>query len=607
MKSQTILNFIFLIFAFIIYCHAEAPAPPTKLTLSKVDEFIDLNPSTVKFLFRTNPGNKVQLFLGLKPEQLNLIEAKTNDNPNEGIIVRGLTPGLRYYYRINCRLGLDQVESPILSFQKLNQVPSAQTAEWARNSVFYELFVRSFADGDGDGIGDFKGLTQKLPYLSKLGIDAIWLMPPMKSISYHGYDVTDYYQINPDYGTMADFQTMLQAAHQNQLKVIIDLVINHSSHQHPWFQSASSSPNSPYRNFYVWADQTDAIQNGPWSKSPHGTGYYYAMFWDEMPDLNYRNPQVRAEMKKIARFWLDPNGDGNTSDGVDGFRLDATMHIDPNPEVSHSWLQEFNSFVKSINPHAFVVGESWTDAHTIAPFLNDIESSFNFELCRSFLFLAKGREVDLVKRITQISTEYNKYSDHYVDSTLLSNHDINRLASTFNGNLNQLKLAAAIFLTFPGTPFIYYGDELGQKGVKPDPCLRDSMDWYGSGKGPGMTDSKSWLQGNISFNQPNDGISVEEEINDPNSLLTYYQKLIKIRKSNPILFTGTLQPIPMPKGTYGYRINGKANSYIIIVHNIKSFPNQIKVTTGAQELISDQMITQTELRLKPFQTIILKY
>ena len=169
--------------------------------------------------------------------------------------------------------------------------------EWWREAVIYEIFVRSFQDSDGDGIGDFNGITRRLDYLRALGVTALWLMPIHPSPSYHGYDVKDYYAVNPDYGTMDDFKNLLAEARRRGIRVILDLVVNHSSSQHPFFQAALD-PSSPYRDYYVWSE-TEAGHG--WHKTEHG--YYYGLFWREMPDLNVTNPDVTAEIKQVVRFW----------------------------------------------------------------------------------------------------------------------------------------------------------------------------------------------------------------------------------------------------------------------------------------------------------------
>ncbi len=190
----------------------------------------------------------------------------------------------------------------------------------AHPTVCYEVFVRSFYDSNGDGIGDLRGLTQKLDYIAGLGADCVWLMPVAESPSYHGYDVTDYYKIEPDYGTNEDFKTFVTAAHQHHIRVLVDLVLNHTSSEHPWFREALKDSTSPHRSWYRWAPAQNGVCANNWHKSPIRDECYFGLFWSGMPDLNYENPAVLEEMKRVARFWLD-------SMHVDGFRLDAVRHL----------------------------------------------------------------------------------------------------------------------------------------------------------------------------------------------------------------------------------------------------------------------------------------
>jgi alpha-amylase len=234
----------------------------------------------------------------------------------------------------------------IPSTPPVTQVPALSQGTdgypWWNDTIFYEIFVRSFCDSNGDGIGDFNGITEKLDYLKNLGVTGLWLMPINPSPSYHGYDVTNYFAVNPDYGTIADFKTLVSEAHNRGIRVIIDMVLNHTSSQHPWF-IAAQDPNSPYRNFYIWSD-TKPVYSGPWGEQvwyPTITGYYYAIFSQSMPDLNYRNTEVTAQMENAVKFWLETTG-------IDGFRLDAARHLIENGTVqantpeTHAWFKQFH-------------------------------------------------------------------------------------------------------------------------------------------------------------------------------------------------------------------------------------------------------------------------
>ncbi|MFQ5614991.1 MAG: alpha-amylase family glycosyl hydrolase, partial [Anaerolineales bacterium] len=286
---------------------------------------------------------------------------------------------------------------------------------WWNDAVFYEIFVRSFYDSDGDGIGDFAGITERLDYLndgdpnttSDLGITGIWLMPINVSPSYHGYDVSDYLAVNEEYGSMGDFRRLLDEAHQRGIRVIIDLVLNHTSIKHPWFQEAASDPNSPYRDYYVWAE------NPPGYKSPWGsdvwhladTGYYYGIFWSGMPDLNYNNPEVTAEIQEVIRFWLEDVG-------VDGFRLDAIKHliedgnVQENTPATHQWWEGFHAYYTSINPEAFTVGEAWTSTSEVVQYIGDeMDIAFEFDTAGAIIQSARRDTKRSILQAHRMDTE----------------------------------------------------------------------------------------------------------------------------------------------------------------------------------------------------------
>ncbi|MGM0370270.1 MAG: alpha-amylase family glycosyl hydrolase [Bacillota bacterium] len=581
------------------------------------DEYIDINDQQVKFLFKTNNGNRVKFHLGT--EKNDLKQLKTKKYYNDGLIIEDLKPNESYYYKIEV---IDQQnntskETEVLSFDKLDNTNDWEPAKWAKDAVFYEVFVRSFYDGSGDGIGDFAGLKEKIPYFKELGIDALWLMPINDSPTYHGYDVVDYYETNSDYGTRKEFREFLEAAHENDLKVIMDLVVNHTADDHKWFQEARKSEENEYTDYYIWRDEFDNIdEKGPWGQQVwhkfFTPDYYYAVFWDQMPDLNFRNPDVRQEMKKRAKFWLDPNGDGDFSDGVDGFRLDAALHIDDkDPQVTHNWWQEFNTAVKEVNPDAFLVGENWTDTKKMAKFYDDLDASFNFSLADKIIdFASEGQasDTDILAEIKEIHQVYSNYSEEYIDATFLRNHDQDRVASELNGNKGQMKLAASVLFTLPGTPFVYYGEELGQKGTKPDDNIREPFDWYQEAEGEGMTTmSKGGFYHQMKYTKEDDGISLEEQQNQAGSIFEHYQKLIKIRKNNPLLFDGEYTKIKTNEQTYGYKVSSSEADYnLFVIHNQSGQDSQVKTSDQVQGLLTEETYQAGQVKIDAYGTLILK-
>lgn len=421
--------------------------------------------------------------------------------------------------------------------------------------VFYEIFVRSFNDSNGDGIGDLKGITQKLDYLSKdLGVTGMWLMPINESPSYHGYDVSNYYGINKDYGTIDDLKELLNEAHKRNIKVIIDLVMNHTSIDNPWFKEAAKDKNSKYRNYYIWADKnTDVTEVSPINSEPWtsmGDDYYYALFWSGMPDLNYDNKAVKEEMKRIAKYYLDM--------GIDGFRLDAAMHIYEDKDKNISWWKEFNDYVKSQNKDAILVGEIWDKTSVISQYSNSLDSTFNFPAAEAILnMINNGETGNIGTLLTNAYDQYAAKAKNYIDSPFLTNHDQNRVMSRLK-DYEEAKKAAAVLLTLPGTPYIYYGEETGMTGEKPDEKIREPFIW----------DSKESKMNTFWENSSNDvnKVAVNVQLQDKNSLLNFYKAMIAIRNTSEALKYGSFQALDtVNTNIYAIRrTNDKSSIYVYI-------------------------------------------
>ena len=395
---------------------------------------------------------------------------------------------------------------------------------------YYEIFVYSYADSDGDGIGDFRGLEEKLPYIRDMGFNGIWLMPIMPSPSYHKYDVTDYYAVDPQYGTMEDFRSMLEKAHELGIRIIIDLVVNHSSSEHPWFRDAATGPDAAFRDYYVWSEEP---QDG---YSPAGGYYYESRFVDSMPDLNLDNPQLRQELEKIMSFWL-------LDVGVDGFRLDAvtsfyTANVDKNTEFL-DWL---GKTAHGIQPDCYLVGEAWTDFLEIGKYsTSDVDSFFMFPASQSSGYLNKI----LLSGASTPGETYGKLTakieevlaDHSITASFLGNHDTTRPANFLGReDVEKMKMAAGILAMLPGNPFVYYGEEIGMIGTGDDPNKRIGMLWTAEGPEtkdpPGTTESGYALP------------SVEEQLADENSLLHYYRDAMWLRHKYPEIARGTSEILP---------------------------------------------------------------
>ncbi|HNK63092.1 MAG TPA: alpha-amylase family glycosyl hydrolase [Anaerolineales bacterium] len=413
------------------------------------------------------------------------------------------------------------------------ETPAVSNIPWWNQTVFYEIFVRSFNDSDGDGIGDFNGITAKLDYLQNLGVRGLWLMPIHPSPSYHGYDVTDYYAVNPQYGTMDDFKHMLEEAHKRDIKIIIDLVFNHTSIKHPWFQQALTV-GSEYTEWYKWRD-SDPGTRGPWGaqawyKATNGK-YYYAINQVGMPDLNYDNPALREETKKIASFWLQDVG-------IDGFRMDEVRYLSEDKKLAdadsnHAYLEEWGTYYRSINPQAFTVGEVWTDNGNVKKYTNtdtEMTSAFNFDLSSAIFKSINESSNSTVRFLLQTTVRDFPQQDN---SNFLTNHDMARVMNSFGTDKEQkARVAASILLTAPGIPFIYYGEEIGMAGTKPDELIRTPMQWT-DGNGAGFTTAKPWEAVNLDYTTVN--VAAQE---GQDSLLEHYRTLIQFRNAHPALQFG---------------------------------------------------------------------
>lgn len=437
---------------------------------------------------------------------------------------------------------------------------------WWNHTVFYEIFVRSFKDSDGNGIGDFNGITGQLDYLQSLGVKGLWLMPINPAASYHGYDVLDYYAVSEDYGTMADFKNLLAEAHKRDMRVIIDLVLNHTAYNHPWFQAAlKNDPN--YRDWYVWSD-TKRTEVGPWNQQvwyPSPSGYYFAIFWDRMPDLNYDNPATRDEAKKIAAFWLQEVG-------IDGFRLDAVRYLVEEDKRladspgTHNFLAEWGDYYRSLNSDAFTVGEAWTDNANVSKYTKtdtELDSAFNFDFSDAILTALSEGTTNLLKFQLKATLQYFPQQDN---ANFITNHDMPRVMTQLSGSdsvkLAKAKAAATLLLTASGIPFIYYGEEIGMVGPKPDEQIRTPMQWSADSHA-GFSTGITWEAINNDYKK----VNVAVETGDPDSLLEHYRTLIQLRNDSLTLQTGqTVYVEPNSRKLYAILRFSDHDAYLILVN-----------------------------------------
>ena len=426
--------------------------------------------------------------------------------------------------------------------------PLVDSPAWAQDAVLYEVFVRSFYDSDGDGIGDIAGLTANLDYLEQLGAGAIWLMPIHPSPSYHGYDVVDYFAVNPDYGTQGDMIALVDAAHERGIRVIMDFVVNHVSKEHPFFQDALGNPGSKYSDWFLWTNEDH-------------TSYEAFGGFEHMPKLNHGNPDVVAYVVQIARFWMDLDGDGDYTDGVDGFRADVAK------EVPLTTWQALRREGRKLNPDLFLLGEAWDGnaQHLVKWYDDAFDALFDFPLYHTLAgdqdqsedsVLAGEKEPDFLNAI--IIGEDKLFPSGYQVVRFVNNHDTNRVMSDVGEEWARAHTAATLNLTLPGMPMIYYGEAFGMRGEKGrgtpywDEYRREPMDWYAAEEGEGMT---TWFKPPDRYNAPHDQISVEEQASLSGTLLGHYRALTRVRNDHPALQTGAFGRVQVSEADGVYALS----------------------------------------------------
>jgi glycosidase len=462
------------------------------------------------------------------------------------------------------------------------------------SGVWYEIFVRAWYDTDGDGIGDLNGVTAKLDYLESLGVDGIWLMPINPSPSYHGYDVTDYRAINPQYGTLADFRRLLDAAHAHGIRVIMDLVVNHTSDRHPWFVAARQ-PDAPQHAWYTWAkpgtdlEATSATGGPAWHTL--GKQHYLGVFTGEMPDLDFDTPAVRAAVTGIGRYWLEM--------GVDGFRLDAARHVyvdfpdqADDPRVLRrnlAWWSAFRDAMVQVRPDAYLVGEvTRDDPWKLAPWFGPLDAVFDFPLAAQLVQSARSEcsgKLDAWLERTAAAIPAGQ------DAPFLSNHDQERVMSQLRGNAQHMRTAAAMLLTLPGEPFLYYGEELGMRGRKPDPDLREPMRWHRDPHGAGESRWKRFSAGD------GPGISVDAQQDDPRSLLAWYRTLIGWRRELSVLRKGSLSVPAVANPHLATWELADADDHVLVVHNLSHRAQTLKLAGKLARFSQVRLASRPDARI----------
>lgn len=465
--------------------------------------------------------------------------------------------------------------------------------------TYYEVFLYSFYDSDGDGIGDINGLIEKLDYINDgdpntdtdLGFTGIWLMPIMPSDTYHKYDVKDYYDIDPQYGTLEDFEKLLSECDKRDIKLIIDLVINHSSDNHPWFQSAKKSlaiepcgkeectyeelcrEHNLYIDYYNFVDGDP--QTGGYYKVGVDDWYFQSSFTSNMPDLNLNNIELRKELEDIMEFWLDM--------GVGGFRLDAALHFqEENTEKNVEVLKWISDFVKSKDKDNYIVAEVWTNFSTYARYYESgIDSVFNFafatesgKITKTLNYIGPSNSAQsFAKGMKEVQEGINKYSETGIDAPFFTNHDTARAAGYFPDNIDKIKMAAGMNLMMSGNVFVYYGEELGMSGSGRDENKRAPMYWSVSDTS-GMTNGPAEME-TVTHNYG----SLEDQIEDPLSIYNYYKHAVRLRNENPEIARGKIEIIEEndDEDICAITKNYKDNT-IIILYNISEETKEVSVS-----------------------------
>lgn len=452
---------------------------------------------------------------------------------------------------------------------------------------YYEVFVYSFYDSDGDCVGDLQGVIEKLDYIEYMGFNGIWLMPIMPSPSYHKYDVTDYCAIDEAYGTMDDFEQLVEECHKRDINVVIDFVINHSSSEHPWFTQAcdylrglepGQEPDlaaCPYVEYYHFSREKElgtyyAVSGSEW--------YYEGSFWSGMPDLNLQSEALRSEIEAIAKFWIDK--------GVDGFRMDAVKYIErgdveKNNEVL-SWL--YTACTK-LNPEFYMVSEVWESLSIFEEYYGSkTPSMFNFDAGQKQgkIFEAAKGYISSNKFIDQLlnyDERFSSYNENYIDALFLTNHDMGRVAEACANNEKNMKMAAGLMMMMNGNPFVYYGEEIGMNSTSDkDENKRLPMYWSDVVRA-GTTDGPPDCNLNITSSFE----AVDEQLKDGHSILNYYRHALRLRNENPEIARGEIKKIES-LCTDTYAVMTKTYEGSIIAIAINNTDEEVQITLTDSEI-----------------------
>lgn len=518
---------------------------------------------------------------------------------------------------------------------------------WYKNAVFYQISVRSFKDSNGDGRGDLRGILEKLDYLQTLGIDCVWLMPiypsPLKD---DGYDIADYYSIDSAYGSLDDLKELIVSAHAHNIRIVMDLVLNHTSDAHPWFQQSRSSKDSPYRNYYVWSDTNEKYKDARiifldtetsnWTWDEKTGQYYWHRFYSSQPDLNFDNPKVQEEMLNVARFWLDL--------GIDGFRADAVPYLFEregtnceNLPETHAYLKRLRKFIDENYPGRILLCEANQWPEDVRPYFGDgdeFNMGFHFPIMpRIYMALKKENFID----IKEIMQRTPPIPENCQWCTFLRNHDeltlemvtpqerqwmweqyapdprmkINlgirrRLAPLLDHNHRKIELANSLLFTLPGSPIIYYGDEIGMGDNLDLPDrngVRTPMQWDDS-INAGFTTGKAFSEfakGASDYKR----INVANQLNDKNSLFYSIKRMIAVRKTHAAFGSSSIEWVETGNQAVAVYLRKYEDDIILILNNLSGSTQRVKAPVEYQKtyidlFTGDSHLLNEELTLKPY-------
>ncbi len=502
-------------------------------------------------------------------------------------------------------------------------MPLSSDALWYKDAIFYQVHVRTFHDSNGDGIGDFRGLEEKLDYLQELGISAIWLMPFFPSpLRDDGYDIADYNAVHSSYGTLEDFRKVLESAHERGIRVIIEMVLNHTSDQHPWFQESRSSQDNPRRDWYVWSD-TDTLYKGTriifldteisnWAWDPISKAFYWHRFFSHQPDLNYDNSAVREQMWNVMRFWLEM--------GVDGFRLDAVPYLVEREGTNCENLPETHDILKELRrkldeqfPGRMLLAEANQWPADLRPYFGDgdeFHMAFHFPLmprmfmglkledrkpiteilqqtpgippsCQWSLFLRNHDELTL-EMVTDMERDY-MYDAYAASKTMRLNLGIRRrLAPLLENDRRRIELMNGMLLSLPGTPVIYYGDEIGMGdniNLGDRNGVRTPMQWNGGWNGGFSSAAPELLYAPL-IQDPVYGypaVNVLRQKASGHSLLTWMQSIVTVRRSTEVFGRGSIEFLHPANHRILAYVRRLGNEVVLVVNNLSSTAQAVEL------------------------------